>query len=242
MVKKALLLLTALIFMSLAHAEVKLMVVTEDWRPYQYLDENGKIVGRASDKVRAILDEAKISYDIQLYPWVRAMKIAEEQPNTMIFSIFRTAEREARFHWVCPLLEPVKEYFFKRKDRTDIKVESLEDAKRYVTSVVKGSVAYTYLLSKGFTASVNLDVDADPSAIPRKLMANRIDLTVATEYTLYESLLALGESYNDVERLIQLKNVDNNQACMAFNLHSDKDLIQSIQTALLKYNLTHRGP
>lgn len=214
----------------------KLQVVTEEWLPYNYTDEQGNIIGRATNKVKSVLDDAGLDYEIRVYPWLRAMKLATEQPNTLIYSIFRTPERENLFHWVCPLLEPIREYLFKLKSRTDIHVVSVDDAKKYITAIVRGSVGYNFLLEQGFKAGGNLDVSADPLNIPKKLVAGRVDLVMTTEFTLSESLKLVGASYELVERLIEVRAIDSRRACMAFSLNTDPQIITAVSNALMRYN------
>jgi len=48
-----------------ASDEVALAVVTEEWRPFNYTDDNGVIVGRSTTKVKAILDSLGYKYDIR---------------------------------------------------------------------------------------------------------------------------------------------------------------------------------
>lgn len=214
----------------------KLNVVTEEWLPYNYSDDDGHVVGRATQKVKAILDDASLEYEIRIYPWLRAMKLATEQPNTLIYSIFRTPDRENLFHWVCPLLEPIREHLFKLKGRSDISITSIEDAKKYITAIVRGSVGYNFLLEQGFKAGENLDVSAESLNIPKKLVAGRVDLVMTTEFTMSESLKSIGYSYGQVERLIEIHAIDSRRACMAFSLNTDPQIINTVSEALVRYN------
>ncbi|MBQ4811562.1 transporter substrate-binding domain-containing protein [Pseudoalteromonas luteoviolacea] len=220
----------------------KLQVVTEEWVPYNYANEDGVIVGRATKKVREVLDAAGVEYDINLYPWARSMKLAKTQPNTMIYSIYRNADREKLFEWACPLMRPVRQYLFKLKSRTDIQVNSIEDAKNYVISVVRGSVVHEFLVNQGFEAGVNLDITADPSASQKKLVAGRIDFLLTTEYTMYERLKLMGVDYSQVDPVIEVRNSSDRRACMAFNLDTDKTLINRVKRALAEHNKMFVGP
>ncbi|ESP94170.1 substrate-binding periplasmic protein [Pseudoalteromonas luteoviolacea] len=220
----------------------KLQVVTEEWVPYNYANQEGEIVGRATKKVREVLDLAGIEYDINLYPWARSMKLTRTQANTMIYSIYRSGDRETMFEWACPLMRPVRQYLFKLKNREDIKVASLEDAKKYVISIVRGSVVHEYLVKHGFEAGINLDITADPSASQRKLLAGRIDFLLTTEYTMYETLKAIGVNYDVVTPVIEVRNNSDRRACMAFNLNTDKELINKVRRALAEHNRKFVGP
>ena len=65
-------------------------VVTEDWEPYNYL-ENNEVVGISTTVVRKVLNKAGIGINggIQMYPWARAYKMVKENKNTLIYTIIR---------------------------------------------------------------------------------------------------------------------------------------------------------
>ncbi|NOU52218.1 transporter substrate-binding domain-containing protein [Pseudoalteromonas sp. JBTF-M23] len=234
--------LALILFAYSINAKPMLNVVTEEWVPYNFTDERGEIVGRATKKVREVLDDAQISYEIRSYPWVRSMKIAQTKANTMIYSIYRTEEREPLFLWACPLLSPVKEYLFKLRSRDDIKLTSLDDAKNYIISLVRGSITHEYLLAQGFKNGVNLDLTADPSASPRKLLARRVDFIITTEYTAYERMREMGRPFELLEIAYEVKNANERQACMAFSKNTDLSIIQSVRAALAKHNEQFESP
>ncbi|WP_247749689.1 substrate-binding periplasmic protein [Pseudoalteromonas viridis] len=221
---------------------IQLQVVTEEWVPYNYTNQQGLVDGRATQKVREVLDAAGISYEIQVFPWTRAMKIAQTQPNTMIYSIFRTPEREAHFEWACPLLRPVKEHLFRLASRNDIKLNSLNDAKRYITALVRGSVVHEYLLSKGFKGGVNLDLSADPSSLIKKLLAGRVDFLITTEFTIYEALRRIDKPYEMVISALEVRERSGERACMAFHPKTDSELINQVRRALAEHNRRYIGP
>ncbi|MDE3273063.1 substrate-binding periplasmic protein [Pseudoalteromonas sp. G4] len=223
----------------IASSKTELSVVTEEWRPFNYTDENGNLVGRSTVKVKAILDGLGYQYQIHSYPWTRAMDMAKTDKNTLIYSIFRTAEREPLYQWVCPLMAPVKVYLFHLKNRKDIKLSSLEDAKNYITSVGRNARSHEFLLEQGFVEGVNLDVTSDPSAELRKFLAGRVDFLVQSEWEMFESLKAGKRSIDDVTRSIEVTNINERQACMAFSKNTDKHIVSEVQIALDKYNKKH---
>ena len=78
-------------------AKDSLRVVTEEWPPYNYSNENGKVVGAATAKVRWVLEQADIDYTLNSYPWARAIDLASTKKNVAIFSVYRTEIREQQF-------------------------------------------------------------------------------------------------------------------------------------------------
>lgn len=214
------------------YAKVSIRVVTEEWRPFNYTNEHGELVGRATKKVKRILDALNYSYTINSYPWLRSMQLAENTKNTLIYSIYRTPEREHRFQWVCPLIPPVKVYLFKLRKRNNLTINSLEEAKNYVISVNRADSGHEYLRSKGFVEGVNLDITADPDASPRKLFASRVDFLMQSEWEMVESVKRVGKRYDEVERLIEVNSVNALKACMAFSLSTDSKIVAEFRQAL----------
>ena len=97
--------------------EYPLKIVTEHWPPYHYLNENGEIRGAAHDVVKQVITQSKLEANIDVLSWSKAYDIALHRPNTLIFSIVKTPERENLFDWYCPIAEPLEISMFKlRKD------------------------------------------------------------------------------------------------------------------------------
>lgn len=78
-------------------------VYTSDYPPYSLFDDAGEVVGVSAVKVRALLDSIGLRYQITIVPWSRALLLIESNPNSLIFSLDRTPEREERFHWLSAL-------------------------------------------------------------------------------------------------------------------------------------------
>lgn len=97
---------TALFCLSLgtsARAE-PYQVVSKEWAPYNY-QENGQLTGMATDIVRAIMALNGDDFEMLVLPSMRASHALQTRPRTIMFSMFRTAEREALYKWVVPSVE-----------------------------------------------------------------------------------------------------------------------------------------
>ncbi|WP_122446074.1 substrate-binding periplasmic protein [Pseudomonas viridiflava] len=79
-------------------------VVTEEWAPYNY-SENGQLTGMTTEIVRAIMKVTGHEFTIVLAPSMRASHILKMRPRTIMYSMFRTPERELLYKWVGPILE-----------------------------------------------------------------------------------------------------------------------------------------
>ncbi|XVN20213.1 hypothetical protein QZH46_10075 [Pseudomonas corrugata] len=117
-----------------SHAE-GIEVVTED-SLYAYL-RDGKLVGPGTRVVEQTLDKAELTdHHILLYPWARAYDKALHEPNVLIYPMDRTVLREPLFKWVGEL-ERVTIKLYKLRERHDITLSNLEDAKLYTVGVVR---------------------------------------------------------------------------------------------------------
>lgn len=148
-----------------------LTVVTED-TSYTYL-RAGRVAGPATDVVEAVLKRARVDdYRIQLYPWARAYDLALKEPNVLIYLIARTPAREALFKWVGEFMK-IEYHFYKLRDRKDVVVRTLDDARRYAVGTMRDDLRQQYLVSKGFTRLV---VSAQNVDNFRKLVNRQVQL------------------------------------------------------------------
>ena len=175
-------LLTLSIFWVANSNAQQIIGVTEDWPPYNYAD-NGIVKGIATEIVQATLAQADLEATIRVYPWARAYDMALNQENVLIYSIRRSSEREALFKWIGPIFYQ-NIYLVKLKNRTDIVLTSLEDAKRYRLGVMNQDSSHHFLLSQGFEKRVNLDTTPSETLNVKKLFTGRIDLLVQNDISL----------------------------------------------------------
>jgi len=156
-----------------ATAPAPLYITTEAAAPSSMLDADGKVVGIATDKVRAAFERAGLPYTIDLLPWKRAYAAAYERPDACVYSTTRTPEREPLFKWVGPT--DSAEWVLMARAGRGIPLRTLEDARPYRIGTYNGDARDHYLRSRGFR------VDPAPNDLtnPRKLLLGRIDLWAA---------------------------------------------------------------
>lgn len=88
-----------------AHAKAAhYQVVTEEWAPYNY-QENQHLTGMTTEIVRAIMAISGDDFEIVLLPSMRASYTLKNRPGTIMYSMFRTPERESLYKWVGPIVE-----------------------------------------------------------------------------------------------------------------------------------------
>lgn len=148
-------------------------VVTEEWAPYNYV-ENSQLTGMTTEIVRAIMAQTGDDFEVVLQPSMRATQILRTRPKTIMYSLFRTPEREPLYKWVGPIVEE-SIHAYQLADAPPI--TSLEQLLRapQVTTRHAGLVPQM-LQSLGFN---NLDKSATESKLLyRMLLAGRTNIIV----------------------------------------------------------------
>lgn len=165
--------LLCLLLTTLAEAE-SYQVVTEEWAPYNY-EENGQLTGMATEVVRAIMAQLGDEFEVVLLPSMRATWVLQTQPRSIMFSMFRTAEREQLYKWVGPIAQESFHPYQLASAPTQINtLEQLLRAPKITTR--HGGLVPDVLQALGFA---NLDKSATESELLyRMLLAGRTDIII----------------------------------------------------------------
>jgi len=230
-------LLIAGMLLVLAHVSLgsaaDIQVITEEFPPYDFTDEEGEVQGLATEVVREALALLKLDVEIEVYPWARAFKVASERPNTMLFSVVRTQEREGLFHWVGVVCE-VRSFLFRLKSRGDISAGKLSDLRQHTIGVVRGWAGQSYLEKNGFE---HLQEVAVSDLNIKKLLNGRVDLIEDYEANLIYRMKRLGYDPNLVEKVYF--NADISGPLYAvFSRDTPDDVIAQFKDAFSTVHLT----
>jgi len=150
-------------------------IMTEHLPPYNF-EENGVVRGISTDILIRIMQ--RLGYDtkrsdIQLLPWSRAYKLLQITPNSMLFSMVRTEQREPLFKWVGPLIRfDLGLIALKTKHIT---IDAIEDVKQYRIGAVRDGAPEQILLKQQVKPE-NIDSVTSAEMNIRKLSSGRIDL------------------------------------------------------------------
>lgn len=137
--KKSLICLFIVSVMFAAKVEAqKLTIYTEEFPPFNFT-EKGKITGVSTEIVQHVMADTGIGYRIKSLPWKQSYRLAQNEPNTLIFSISRNSRREALFKWI-GILTPTTYSVMALKSRSDIKIARLGDMKRIVSQRDAGTI------------------------------------------------------------------------------------------------------
>ncbi len=208
-------------------------VMTEDFHPFGYFQENGELTGIAVDITRLLLTEVGHPDNIRVLPWARALRKLETKPDHVLFAMARTSERENRFHWVGPIFSDTI-YFFQHADNP-IYFANLEQAKNAEYVAVTRSFPEQKLLSEiNFT---NLLLTNSPLQNVKLLMSKRVPLMVAGAAIVPDLVKHSGYKPEDIKRTgIKLFGTD---LYIAFSANVPQEEVQRWQVALDKLKATH---
>lgn len=224
----------ALLFVPFAHAG-EIRIVTEEFPPYDFTGQNGEVEGMSTEVIREVLADLDMEVEIEIFPWARAFKMARNTPNTLLFSVVRTAEREALFHWVGVVCD-VKSFLFRLRSRDDITAGKLSDLRPYKIGVVRGWAGQKYLAKNGFE---HLQKVAVSGLNIKKLISGRVDLIEDYEANLIFRMKKLGYDPNLVEKVYF--NADISGPLYAvFAMSTSEDVIARFKDAFSAVHLDGR--
>ncbi|GGC94695.1 substrate-binding periplasmic protein [Undibacterium terreum] len=161
---------------SLATPVHAISLTTEDYPPFNIVSpKNGEISGISTEKVMELMRRAGEKYTIAAYPWARSIQMAQNNPETCVFSTSRTPGRESLYKWVGPLVRN-NWVIFARADDTR-RPRTLEDLRPYVIGTYRNDAIAEYFSLKGFNTDLaSADVDN-----PRKMLYGRFDFWATGE-------------------------------------------------------------
>jgi len=197
-----------------------LRLLTEESPPFNFL-QNGQVAGIAVELMRVVAARAGVEISIDLEPWQRAYQDALDNADACVFSTTVTEARRPLFKWVGPLVH--NDWAFLARTDRQIRIETLDDARRYVVGVYQGDAREAYLAGLG---GFRLSAVGHNDLNEKLLEAGRIDLWASsTEQIWTERQLGV----TDIEVVYKFKSVELGAAC---NRQVPDALIERLNAAL----------
>ncbi|CAM3834520.1 MULTISPECIES: substrate-binding periplasmic protein [Pseudoalteromonas] len=212
-------------------AQPNLTVVTELSPPNQML-LNNQVTGHSTQLVKMILSQAQLDAAISMYPWARAYKMASHNSNTLIYSMARTPEREALFHWIGPVAQ-FNMGFVKLTERTDINVESTDQAKQYKIAAQRHDLASDILKKRGFELIQTTDIQKSYQL----LLAKKVDLVIDDANYIAAMSEQLATNANALTFVHAIEGLTV-EGYLAANINTDEKVVAELQQAFLKIKHT----
>lgn len=182
------------LFLSVNVSAQNLSIYCEDVKPAQFIDNNGKLSGFAVEIVQEIQRRVGNADRIQMVPWARGIEKLKHEPNSLLFSMARTAERDPLYQWIGPISETT--YGLYVKADSTLKINSLDDAKQLgLIGVYRGDVRDQILTKLGFN---NLDRANSNIFSFRKLMLGRVAMYADAPLAVKSLVESEGYKLNDI--------------------------------------------
>lgn len=207
-----------------------ILVLTEHLPPYQ-IDNRSDVGGFATEVVKRTFENAGIPYLLEVQDWSRAYQRTLRQADTCIYSISKSTERTPLFQWVGELAY-TETSFYSLKNRPDIRLTSLEDAKKLVTAVTKDDITHHYLLKHGFKEGEQLYVLESVTNMLHVLEGRKdIDLVLINDTILKYRALESGVPMDILQKKLHVIDLplDFHLAC---SHTTPKTLVSRLQKSL----------
>ena len=176
-----LLLCLSLVLSTTTVAETWRVIGDEQFAPYSFVQgDDNTPRGLDVELVSAILAEAKIDYQLRLYPWARVKRLLDTGAAEMAFQFAGTPERQAQYELVGPIRSGSTVFMTTRKIALK-NWHSLDELQPYVIGQVRG-----YAYESAFDqADLSRDISAqNPRQLVSMLLAGRIDIIVGDRLQL----------------------------------------------------------
>jgi polar amino acid transport system substrate-binding protein len=193
--------------------------------PYTQVDANDIPVGPTAALIAALAGKIGRPAPLQVVPFARAITAAEHEPNTLIALLAPDAAREAKFQWVCPVLD-FDVAVFRLRERGDVVADGLEQLKRWRIVGVNRDVKTEYLLRKG----IPVQIAADEDEAVRLLLHDRVDAMPAHPATMQMRLREAGQRSDTVVQILKLRDITS-RLYLAFGPRTAPDVVEAVRDA-----------
>lgn len=208
-----------------AQEQSNLRVTTSNFPPYSY-EEKGEVKGIAVGRIKEIFAKIGLSPDIKVYPWGRALYTVRNTPNTVLFSVARSPERELMFHWIGTVID-YNVHIYRRADRTDIHVDTLDDLKNYSFAGLQKDIKTEYLKKRGVDV---YGVSLEENAI-KMLNAERVNLIASDIHAMEYRLKELGLDKENFVSVLTLNELSKPLYLVA-NQKTDPAIVEKLRRAM----------
>jgi len=160
--------------LALTATAADLQLLTDNHPPLHFMQGN-QLAGFGVDVVQALATRTGDRIHLQQVPLLRALRMASDTPDTGVFTVLRTDERDDRYQWVGPLIE-VETALYAR-DNLQPPVHSLREADHLGRiTVPRKWLVYSYLHGQDLN---NLYGVETPEQMMRLFSLGRTDFVVS---------------------------------------------------------------
>lgn len=174
----------------------KITVVTENLWPFNYL-EKGQVKGPHTELVKQIISTADLDYSVAVLPWARAYKLAQTEPNILIYTINRTNLRQEKFHWIARFPTDTKINFYALK-KSKLTNRDLSTLKTLAIGTQIETANDNFVTQSGFDSISRVSHIRQTIGM---LKIGRIKLVIASDHQIKRAAQESGLDINELEKI-----------------------------------------
>ncbi len=210
------------LFFSVSHlySSSKVTIALDNYRPLNYLAD-GKLQGPSVDIIKLLFNEINEKENIVYLPWKRGYLTTQRKKNFALASTTRTKEREKLFKWVGPLA--TKKFIIYALEKSQIKIDSIDDLRKYTIGVERATISEQMLLSRGISDLSKVNYAKQNMSM---LLKKRIDLWSISSSSFHETLKKENVPDDEFEAVYILNQA---KLYIAFNKDTPDETIEKWQ-------------
>ena len=216
-----------------------IIFVGEAVPPLIVMDEEKHKSGALVELAQALIEHTNIDASIALLPWARAYEMGLNDANVILLAVLKTDVREPQFQWIGKVHQ-AKAHLIGLKNRPDIRISKLAEARNLRLGSVRGYGSVTHLLNNGFTEGSNLVLVSNTAQMWGLLFNDRVDLVLANYETSLHEILSIGYDQNSVKDIFEITELSH-ELHFATGHQTSKALVEILGRGLsaLKENGTY---
>ena len=162
--------------------DIMIRINTQEWEPYNFKLEDGKVGGIATEIIEKVLNEMKVNYHIEIYPWARAQAMVESGESDAFYAASRNSKRDS-YAVISDSISPQKWFWYLQEDSKFDPSDTyfLHNAR---VAALFGSNMFHFLETNGYKINGNAySMDVLVKMLhTKKIDAILVNDTVAIEY------------------------------------------------------------
>ncbi len=221
--------ITSILSPSRAASLEDLVILTEDYPPYNYRSKQGELSGISVELLKKAFKMANATLDlnkIRVQPWPRSYRQAQAAENFMLFSVSRVPFREKLFKWAGPIVH--SEIVLYAKKSRAISIREPNDLSHYIIGGILEDIGYQ-LMRRMPNFNGEFILSPSPDSLIKMLASERIDLLAYDQTSAKFVFLKNNLNPQDYEQVYTLTQAP---LYFAFSLNTDQQVVDKLQAAI----------
>ncbi|MDK1285834.1 substrate-binding periplasmic protein [Pseudoalteromonas umbrosa] len=211
--------------------------IAEDLPPYHFLNEQGKADGVLVEIAKALKAHSGLEAKFDILPMARAHHELQTKSDVVMLAWLKTPSRAKNYQFLGVMCQTSASLMGLKSNI--ISLSSLEQAKQYRVSTIRGYYSEQYLKKAGFSEEHDLVLASHYKSMWHMLYRGRTDFVLTNTRTLQRELDELGLDPALLESKLTLHDFPS-ELHLAANLQFPKSQARKIQDSLKAIKLSGR--